>query len=224
MQSVVEYSDIYFSYKKLLNDTINAGKILRHERSSSAVIFYWGINQQFPQLQLHNILFSKNYQEEFNHIFTLKKTYHDPSIYINISSKEENAMAPAGKENWFVMVNVPANTGQDWDLLKQNLRQNVIEKINRMLNINLEELIESEQVLDPVLMEEQTGSFMGSLYGSSSNSKLAAFLRHSNFTDSIKGLYFCGGSVHPGGGIPLCLHSAKIVSNLITADLKKQSH
>ena len=25
--------------------------------------------------------------------------------------------------------------------------------------------------------------------------------------------FFCGGSVHPGGGIPLCLMSAKIVSN-----------
>jgi diapolycopene oxygenase len=28
-------------------------------------------------------------------------------------------------------------------------------------------------------------------------------------------LYFCGGSVHPGGGIPLCLLSARIASELI---------
>jgi phytoene dehydrogenase-like protein len=28
-------------------------------------------------------------------------------------------------------------------------------------------------------------------------------------------LYFAVGSVHPGGGIPLCLKSAKIVSDLI---------
>lgn len=61
---------------------------------------------------------------------------------------------------------------------------------------------------------------MGSLYGTSSNSKLAAFLRHANFTGKIKGLYFCGGSVHPGGGIPLCLKSASIVSNLIADDFK----
>ena len=56
---------------------------------------------------------------------------------------------------------------------------------------------------------------MGSLYGTSSNSKFAAFLRHPNFKGNIKQLYFCGGSVHPGGGIPLCLKSAKIVSELI---------
>jgi phytoene dehydrogenase-like protein len=65
---------------------------------------------------------------------------------------------------------------------------------------------------------------MGSIYGTSSNSKLAAFFRHPNFTKKIKGLYFCGGSVHPGGGIPLCLKSAKIVSDLISTDQKKATH
>ena len=73
------------------------------------------------------------------------------------------------------------------------------------------------------MIEEQTSSYMGSLYGTSSNSKLAAFLRHPNFTPNIKGLYFCGGSVHPGGGIPLCLKSAKIVSGLIETDLKNET-
>jgi phytoene dehydrogenase-like protein len=53
------------------------------------------------------------------------------------------------------------------------------------------------------------------LYGTSSNSRWAAFLRHANYSSSIKGLFFTGGSVHPGGGIPLCLKSAKIVCDLI---------
>jgi hypothetical protein len=39
-----------------------AKKILQQERSSSAMIFYWGIRQNFPQLSLHNIFFSGNYQ------------------------------------------------------------------------------------------------------------------------------------------------------------------
>jgi phytoene dehydrogenase-like protein len=56
---------------------------------------------------------------------------------------------------------------------------------------------------------------MGSLYGTSSNHWKSAFLRHPNFKQDIKKLYFCGGSVHPGGGIPLCLLSAKIVDELI---------
>ena len=82
-------------------------------------------------------------------------------------------------------------------------------------------MIEVEETLDPVKIEQQTSSFMGALYGTSSNSKFAAFLRHPNFNTAIKGLYFAGGTVHPGGGIPLCLKSARIVSELIKDDFKK---
>jgi phytoene dehydrogenase-like protein len=86
-----------------------------------------------------------------------------------------------------------------------------------MLGTNISVCIETEKTLDPQLIESQTASYMGSLYGTSSNSKFAAFLRHPNFTTNIKGLYCCGGSVHPGGGIPLCLKSAQIVGDLIAA-------
>ncbi len=113
------------------------------------------------------------------------------------------------------MINAPANTGQDWELIKQDARKKIIEKLNRILRTDIEPLIETEEILDPVSIEEKTASYMGSLYGTSSNSKLAAFLRHPNFTGEVKNLYFCGGSVHPGGGIPLCLKSARIVSDLI---------
>jgi len=220
---LVSNGDIYFTYKNLLNHTHKASRVLKQERSSSALIFYWGINQTFPQLGLHNIFFSKNYKEEFNHIFNTKLLYHDPTIYINITSKEEGGHAPQGKENWFVMINVPANSGQNWESYIPQARKNIIEKLNRLLNTDIESLIEFETVLDPVLIEERTGSYMGSLYGTSSNSKMAAFFRSPNFTGYIKNLYHCGGSVHPGGGIPLCLKSAGITAAIIEKDFKKRA-
>lgn len=218
--TVVSNGDVYFTYKNLLDNASQAKKILQQERSSSAVIFYWGINKSFPQLQLHNIFFSKAYKTEFDDIFTNKRLSNDPTIYVNITCKMENSQSPDGKENWFVMVNAPANIGQSWEYLKVVLRKNVISKLSRMLNENIEPFIETEHTLDPVMIESQTASYMGSLYGTSSNSKWAAFFRPANFTNTIKGLYFCGGSVHPGGGIPLCLKSAKIVSELIKSDYK----
>lgn len=221
---VVSNADIYFTYKNLLADQSKAKKILKQDRSSSAIIFYWGMNKQFPQLQLHNIFFSSNYQNEFKNIFDRKNLSADPTIYVNITSKMEKGQAPAGKENWFVMVNAPANQGQDWEKLKADLKGNVISKLNRLLGEDIESTIETEHTLDPISIEQQTSSFMGALYGTSSNSKFAAFLRHANFTSAIQGLYFCGGSVHPGGGIPLCLKSAKIVSELISKDIKKHRH
>lgn len=218
---VVSNADIYFTYKHLLNFTGKARRVLKQERSSSAVIFYWGMNKSFSNLGLHNIFFSNQYQQEFNHIFKLKKLHNDPTVYINITSKEEAGHAPAGKENWFVMINVPANSGQNWEALVAQAKVNIIQKINRLLATDVEALIETETVLDPVLIEQNTGSYQGSLYGTSSNSKMAAFFRSPNFSGQLKNLYCCGGSVHPGGGIPLCLKSARITADIINADFKK---
>jgi phytoene desaturase len=216
---VVSNQDVYFTYKYLLQNEPRATKVLRQERSSSALIFYWGIGKSFPQLDLHNIFFSSNYKAEFEGIFNSHSLYDDPTVYINITSKMEANMAPVGKENWFVMVNVPANRGQNWDELTAVTRKRVIEKLSRILACDVASLIETETTLDPVSIESKTMSYMGSLYGTSSNSKMAAFLRHPNFSNDYSGLYFAGGSVHPGGGIPLCLRSAAITADIISKEI-----
>lgn len=214
---VVSNMDIFSTYKKLLPNEPHPERTLSQERSSSAVIFYWGIKKIFPELDLHNIFFSENYAEEFAHIFDHKTLYEDPTIYINITSKENKSDAPVGCENWFLMINAPGDYGQNWEALISLARKNIIQKLNRLLGIDLESLIEVEEVLTPPLIELRTSSYRGALYGAASNSKFAAFLRHPNFSNQLKNLYFVGGSVHPGGGIPLCLLSAKITAELINA-------
>jgi len=209
---VVSNMDIYPTYRHLLNKHKAPEKILNQQRSSSALIFYWGIKKSFTSLDLHNIFFSENYIEEFNYIFKKKNIYHDPTVYVNISSKHNPSDAPDGCENWFVMINVSHNEGQDWDQLISKARKNILTKLSRMLDTDISSFIETEEILDPRTIESKTSSYKGALYGASSNNKMAAFLRHKNFSNNIKGLYFTGGSVHPGGGIPLCLLSAKIVS------------
>ena len=210
--------DIHPTYTKLLKNEPQPKRLLNQEKSSSALIFYWGINKAFPELDLHNILFSSDYKIEFKHIFSYKSIYYDPTIYINITSKYKTDDAPQGCENWFVMINVPANTTQNWDAHVAQARKQIISKINRILKTKIESYIVAEEILNPVTIESRTSSFGGSLYGNSSNNMYAAFLRHKNFSSSIKGLYFCGGSVHPGGGLPLCLNSAKITTEIINED------
>ena len=212
---VVSNMDIVPTYKKLLKKSYQPKKVLNQERSSSALIFYWGIKKTFKNLELHNILFSNNYKKEFDSIFELGTISDDPTVYINITSKDVVSDAPKESENWFVMINSPNNMGQDWNEIIKTVRKNTINKINRTLNIDIESFIEFEKVFSPKTIENNTQSYLGSLYGSSSNNKMSAFLRHPNFSKHIQNLYFCGGSVHPGGGIPLCLLSAKIVSELI---------
>lgn len=207
-------ADIRPSYERLLTNIDRPDKFLSQPKSSSGIIFYWGINRKFDELGVHNIFFSKDYRAEFDAIFKQETLFNDPTVYLHISSKVDPEDAPEGCENWFILINAPANSGQDWDTLIQECRLQVIQKINRILGVNVADYLVAEDYLDPRRIESRTSSSGGALYGNSSNNKFAAFLRHPNYRSAIKNLYWMGGSVHPGGGIPLCLSSAKIASKL----------
>ena len=173
----------------------------------------------FPTIFVHEInspeMEKLGIQTEFEIYKKFKNLSDDFTIYVNITSKDNPQDAPKGCENWFVMINTPPDLGQDWDMIKDDLRKKTIDKLSTILNVKLENIIEYESLMTPPMISQKTGSHLGALYGSSSNSRVAAFLRHPNFSSKIKNLYFCGGSVHPGGGIPLCLLSAKIATDLI---------
>lgn len=211
---IISNMDVFFTYRKLLQDQKQPERILKQEKSSSAIIFYWGIKKNFPELDLHNIFFSDNYPAEFDAL-AKGEMYEDPTVYVNISSKYSAEDAPEGCENWFTMINAPYNDGQDWEQFIDQTREATIQKVSRILGTDIRKLIQCEEILDPRTIESKTASHLGSLYGTSSNDKMAAFLRHPNFSNRIKNLYFCGGSAHPGGGIPLCLLSAKIVDEVM---------
>lgn len=218
---VVCNMDMVNAYRSILKHAPQPKKLLNQPKSSSALIFYWGIGKSNEELGLHNILFSNNYREEFYHIFKQKTVYHDPTVYINITSKYEKADAPKDCENWFVMINVPSNEGQNWDQIIADSRKQIIKKTSTIMGYDVEKHIETEALLEPRSIESKTSSFGGALYGNSSNNRFAAFLRHPNFSPHFSNLWFCGGSVHPGGGIPLALSSSKITTDLMLEQLKK---
>ena len=212
---IISNMDVNLTYDRLLKGLKKPFFIKNYQPSSSAVVFYWNMNKSFSGINIHNIIFSKNQQKEFDYIFNKKSIYNDPTVYICSTSKIVKEDAPDGCENWFILINSPFDNGQDWEIIIKELRNNIIKKINSTLKVNIENNIINEKILTPVDIETETLSKFGSLYGSSSNSLQSAFVRHPNFSKNINNLYFCGGSVHPGGGIPLCLNSAKIVSELI---------
>lgn len=212
---VVCNADIRTAYEKLLPQLPKPASLIKQEPSSSALIFYWGVKGHFPELDLHNLFFSDAYQEEFQALQE-GRLFLDPSVYVYVSQRLNPTDAPEGCENWFVMVNAPfLRPGQDWERMKEQTRLNILAKLEHRLGQRIRDKIVVEQVLDPAGIEQLTASWRGALYGSSSNSPWSAFLRQANFHPKVKGLFFCGGSVHPGGGIPLCLLSASITSKLM---------
>jgi phytoene desaturase len=213
---IVSNMDVYPTYKKLIPREREPKVILMQEKSSSALIFYWGIkNYVNKSLNIHNIFFSGNYIEEFQNIFEKDTLANDLTVYVHVTSKHIPTDAPAYGENWFVMVNAPNNKGQDWDKIVEKARKNIIQKLESMLGDKIEDKICCEHIWTPRGIQEDTSSHLGALYGNASNSASAAFFRHANDSSRIKGLYFVGGSVHPGGGVPLAILSAKTMSDLI---------
>jgi diapolycopene oxygenase len=179
----VSNMDVFYTYNQLLNRKYKSQQIARLERSTSAVIFYWGVKVTSDALSLHNILFSEDYKKEFEQLFVQKQLPDDPTV-------------------------------TDEDLKK--LKDIILKKIKTFLSIDLQTSIQTEYIWTPQGIDADTHSYLGSLYGSASNDKMAAFMRHANESSEYKNLFFCGGSVHPGGGIPLCLKSAVLVEQLVT--------
>lgn len=213
--------DVNTTFQKLIKN-IKTRESIRYSKlppSFSGLVFYWGINGTFPQLETHNIFFSKNYRQEFEYLFLNKTIPDDPTIYIYISSKLNKQDAPDDCENWFVMVNAPYIQNQDWDAEIKTARYRIIEKLNKFFQLDISKNILFEESLTPIDIQNNTGSYLGSIYGIASNDKFSAFKRQSNKSKTIKNLYFCGGSAHPGGGIPLVILSGKISSELIKKDL-----
>jgi len=213
----ISNADVSLTYSILLDDSGSkpAKRYSKLEPSSSAIVFYWGVKIKSQSLVIHNILFSENYEKEFRILSEDKTCPDDPTVYIYISSKFNSKDAPEGCENWFVMINTPYDSGQDWETEIKKTKKNIIQKINKVLGIELNKLIVSESILSPPILEKINGCSKGSIYGYSSNSRTAAFLRHSNKSHQYKNLYFCGGSVHPGGGIPLVILSGKLAAEAI---------
>lgn len=201
-------------YRDVLKDVALHARYQQQERSTSAIVYYWAVGTVVKELGLHSIFFCEDYKAEFDALFGTQDFPEDPTIYIHISSAVNAGDAPEGSQNWFVMVNMPAGLSPT-EQQRTALRELIVLRMKRQLGVDLNNGILFEKTWDARGIEADTGSVAGALYGASSNGRLSALKRHGNTVKKYPNLYFCGGTVHPGGGIPLVLKSAKIVDQLI---------
>lgn len=192
--------------------------VARLEPSSSGFVILLGVKKHFDQLRHHNIFFSQDYKEEFNQIFHENRLPEDPTIYIANTSYTDSGHAPEGCSNLFVLVNAPYLTDEENPQeasLYHAYADHVIQKLEKCGLDGLFSSIELRHLITPKDFYQNYLSNKGSIYGTSSNSRMSAFIRPRNKSREIKGLYFVGGSTHPGGGIPLAVQSAHNAVELI---------
>ena len=190
----------------------------RRELSCSAYVMLLGVRGQHPELGHHNTFFSADYRREFQEIFELERPPNQPTIYLAITSKATPADAPPDCENWFIQINVPAlGQGWDWSTQAQAYGDRVLELLAQR-GLDVREQVEYRRDLTPLDLERLTGARRGALYGFSSNDRWAAFRRPGNRAPGLRGLYFAGGSAHPGGGVPMVTLSGRTAASLLMED------
>lgn len=184
--------------------------------SCSGFVILAGVRGNTNQLTHHNILFSDNYKKEFDDIFIKNIPADDMTIYISISSKTLKSDAPELMENWFILVNVPnTKSNIEWnDKQKSEYKNKIYDRIEKF-GLNIKDKIIFDSIISPMDFKNNFNSEFGSLYGISSNSFFTLMKRPLNKSKKFTNLYFTGGNTHPGGGVPLCFLSGKIVANLV---------
>lgn len=222
--AVLSNLDVTMTYARLLPQTDPIAARLKRlqafEPSCSGYVLLLGVDGQHPQMAHHNIFFSRDYPAEFDAIFKQQTPPQDPTIYVTSTSKTDPDHAPQGCENWFVLVNAPPiNAGIDWSKQAIPYRDLILERL-AAFGFDVRGKLRAQHILTPHDLERMSGAYRGALYGASANSKWSAFRRPHNRCPDVRGLYFAGGTTHPGGGVPMVTLSGKVAADLIAEDLR----
>ncbi len=206
---VVANCDVADAYGRLLPGAAPARRSLRRyedeELSLSAyVLIAVGATAPMP-LGHHNVFFSRDYEREFVDLVVERRPPGEPTVYVCSEAPDRH----------FILTNAPPldERGRriDWSVEASRCRERM-ERVLARHGWTLTPTATHE--LAPPEFATRFPSSKGAIYGLASNSRMAAFKRPANTLPGIDGLFFCGGTVHPGAGLPMVALSAKIATKL----------
>lgn len=211
-------ADLPYAYEKLLDPeatTLKRREKLRY--TSSGYMLYLGLRRKYPELLHHNVVFGRDYRGSFEDIFQRFRVPEDPSFYLNLPTRTDASMAPAGKDSLYVLVPVPhQHPSLDWKVEGPKVRAKVFARLAELGFPKLESDIEVERVFTP---DDWAGTFnlaRGSAFGLAQNFLQIGPFRPSNQDARVKNLFFVGASTQPGTGLPTVLISARLVTERLT--------
>jgi len=188
----------------------------KFEPACSGYVLHLGVNRRYEQLSHHNFFFSENPQKNYDEIFHQKKLPEDPTIYLVSPSRTDPSQAPAGCENLKILPHVPYV--QDKPFTKKEyaqFREGVLDKLERMGLTDLRKHIITEDEWTPEDIQKRYYSNRGAIYGIVSDRKKNRGFKAPKKSEKYKNLYFVGGSVNPGGGMPMVFLSGQQVRDKI---------
>ena len=223
MDAVIANSDIVRTFRDLLprdqSEPFLRKNAARLEPACSGVVLYLGCRKRFPSLLHHNFFFSADSDAEFKDIYERRVPHADPTIYIALPSRTDPTVAPAGCESVYALVHTPyISSAYDWEQNAARYRDVIVDKLERSGMAGLNDSIETERMITPVDLEQLYWVNQGAIYGVVTKRGLTSAFKTGNRSE-IPGLYFAGGSVNPGAGVPMVLMSGQIGAECVLEDL-----
>lgn len=217
-------ADLPYIYKELLPNKADGQRLENKLYTCSTIMFYWGVDKEYPQIAHHNVFLGGDYRASFDQIFKDHTLPDVPSFYVHAPAHTDSAAAPSGQDTLYVLVPVShldAHTKQDWNMLVNRAREVVFDRLAKEKGAtDLREHIKFEIVYQPEVWKDLFNLEKGSAFGLSHNFTQVGYLRPQNRHKQYKNLYFTGASTHPGTGLPIVLLSAKLTTQRI---LKEQA-
>lgn len=222
---LVSNMEVIPAMQKLLQATdADLKPLKRFEPSCSGLVLHLGVNRIYPQLAHHNFFYSAHPKQHFDAVFHQNQLSEDPTIYLVAPVKTDLEQAPAGSEIIKILPHIPhlqANKPYTQDDYLA-LRERVLIKLERMGLTDLRQHIVCEEMWTPLDIQARYYSNQGSIYGVVSDRFKNLGFKAPQRSSRFKNLYFVGGSVNPGGGMPMVTLSGQLVRDKILADLKKR--
>jgi phytoene desaturase len=223
--TIIANADLVYAQMNLISEkdrpkTKNE-KLESYKQASSALLFYWGVDDPCEQMLHHNVYLCKDFKGNLDEIFHQKKLPKDPSFYTYIPTKTDPSLAPKGKSVFYVLVPVPnLDSKVDWEKGIKRIKKQVISRLKTEFNLDIENKIKVESIFTPEDFKKKYNLHIGSAFGLSHHFFQSGYFRPHNKSKDIKSLYFVGASTYPGGGIPMVTLSAKLVVERILKDAK----
>lgn len=223
---VVCNMEVIPAYRKLLSEPpAFLKKLEKFAPACSGLILHLGTDRVYEQLAHHNFFYSKNQSKHFNSVFQEGKLPDDPTIYLVAPTRTDPTKAPDGCDNLKILPHIPPldpeNPLSHQDYL--DLKERVLDKLERMGLENLRKHVIVEDLLTPVDIEKMYYSNRGSIYGVVSDWKKNQAFKAPKQSTKYRNLFFTGGSVNPGGGMPMAILCGQKVCDRVVAREAKRS-
>ncbi|MFH1524603.1 MAG: phytoene desaturase family protein, partial [Chloroflexota bacterium] len=220
---VVANADLGYVYRRLLPNDGMADRIDRKEYGCSTVMFYWGLDKQYPQMGPHNLFLCGDYRQSFEDIFRGCTMPEKPNFYIHAPARLDPSAAPAGGDTWYVAIpvgHIDEKRPQDWSAIQCRARAFILQRLARLGMTDIEDHLKVEVSFVPQDWKNRYNLTRGSAHGLSHKLTQMAYFRPHNRHNHYLNLYFVGASTHPGTGVPTVLVSARLAAERIVEDMK----